>query len=136
MSVTPTIYVKSVAWNSLTWDASTAGGPVGFRYVNESRDEQTLSGDDEYSRVIFSVDKVCRIFISLVEVKNTLEPGVMSDMTVTLTTKSGTQTITFPDVIFLGLNGTQPRAIVGECELSFVCQVSDGTTSPVDASLS
>ena len=135
MAVTPTIYVKTISWNNLSWSSSAAGGPLGFRLSHESQSVQAYTGDDEYSRCTFSVDKVVRIFINLIEVKNTLEPGVMSNMTVTLSTKSGTLTITIPDVIFEGLNSSQPRAMTGESELSFIVQVSDGQTNPVDASL-
>ena len=136
MAVTPTIYAKSIVWNSLTWDASTAGGPVGFRYLHEGQEVETLTGDDEYSRTTFVGNKACRIFVSLVDVKQTLSPGTMSDMTVTLSTKAGTQTITYPDAVFLGLNGNQPRADLGEVELSFILEASDGQTNPVDASIS
>lgn len=135
MAVTPTIYPKSVVWNSLTWDASTAGGPVGLRYLSEATDIASRTGDDEYPRTIFMVDKMVRLFVTLQDVKQTFDPGTMSDMTVTLSTKAGTQTVTFPDVIYQGQSANQPRAALGETELSFAVQVSDGQTNPIDATL-
>jgi hypothetical protein len=131
MAVTPTIYAASIVWNSITWNKSAAGGPLNVRYMHEGNEQAVFTGDDEYAQTIFVVDKTLRAFVSLSDVKQLSAPGTSSNMVITLTTSGGTSVLTLVDMVFLGVNGNQPRGIPGEAELAFVSQSADGTTVPI-----
>ena len=130
MAVSTTIYPKQITWNGATWDSDDTG-PLALSYDHESRTVETRTGDDEYSRTTFSVDKTLRVSVRLQEVKHVLSPGTKSDMTATLSTKAGTVSITFDDMIFESVSGSQERAADGSAELMFVHESDDGTTNPV-----
>lgn len=130
MAVTPTIYASSVAWNSSTWNAS-GGGPIAVTYDHSSRSEEARSGDDEYARTVFSVDKNLRATVRLQDVDVIPDIGTKSNLTATLSTKSGTKTLTMVGMVFEGAAASQDRATIGDVELRFIHESADGSTVPI-----
>ena len=130
MAVIVTIYPKTVTWNAESWDA-TDGGTLAVTYDHESRSEGSRSGDDEYPRTQFSVDKEMRASVRVQEVKQTHAIGTKSDLVYTLSTKSSTASVTLSDMVLEGVGGSQERAAIGDAEMRFVHESEDGKTVPI-----
>jgi len=131
VAVTTTIYVKSIGWNSLTWDTST-GGPLAVRIMHPARAIADRTGDSLYPTFVAMVDGELRVSASLRQLKWTIALGTKSDMILTVEGKGGaTSTITLPGLVYEGVSMSQDRATVGGAEHTWVHESADGTTLPV-----
>ncbi|MCX7935291.1 MAG: hypothetical protein N3A66_08545 [Planctomycetota bacterium] len=131
MAVNFSIYVKSFTFGGQTYD-NTTGGPISARYQHMGRVLEDRTGDDWYPRFAPVVDPSCRVSISVRNVKWTIAPGTKSNLVLTIEGKSGsTYTLTFADMVFEGVSGSQDRASPGSAELSFVYESDDGATAPL-----
>ena len=133
MSIDATIDCQSVAWNSLTWDATGDGGALRVRYVHESTSVKDRTGNSVYPTGVFTVDGDCTVYVTIREVKQagTAILGTKDDLVATFSTASGTSVLTFADMKLETVNGDQDRAVLGEAEYVFVHESDDGTTSPI-----
>lgn len=131
MSVDTTIYLKSTAWNALTWDSS-GGGPLAMRATAPARAIEDRTGDSLWATFVAMVDPSLRLSVSTRQVKWTIAHGTKSDMVCTLASKGGTTiAITFKNMVYEGISMSQDRASVGGAEHTFVHESADGTTYPV-----
>jgi hypothetical protein len=131
MAVNFTLYAKSVAFNSVTYDNSS-GGPVAARYQLQGRAVEDRTGDDFYSSFTAIVDPSCRVSVGMRNVKWTLAPGTKASLVLTLEGKIGTTyTLTFANMVYEGVSASQDRANPGSAELSFVYESADGSTIPL-----
>jgi hypothetical protein len=120
-----------VAWNSLNWN-NTLGGPIRFSYRHGGTPLPDYTGADEYPTVVDIVDKICECRITMRDVKQVLTLGTVSNLVVTLPTKSGSVALTFANMALVDISGSQSRSAYGEVELTFQYQcASGGTTAPL-----
>ena len=132
MSVaTVTIYAKSVAWNSVTWD-STGGGPIRVEYSHSGDPLEDRTGDSDYAPFLAVVNKKCRARVTLREIKQTAVLGTKSNLVITATGKANTVTINLANMVLIAVeSGEQQRATAGSATLVFQHESADGSTVPV-----
>jgi hypothetical protein len=130
MAATVTYYVDSVVWNAVTYDCS-AGGPLEVRIDHEGEPLHDRSGCDLYSTFLVIVNRMVRATLRLRTVKYAGALGVQSDMTITLKTKTGTVSISIPDMVLTSVRMGQARATPGDCELTWEHVSDDGTSNPI-----
>lgn len=128
---TVTIYAKSVAWNSITWD-STSGGPVRVEYSHSGDALEDRTGDSDYAPFLAVVNKKCKARVTLREIKQVAALGAKSNLVITATGKANTVTITLANMILVAVeSGEQHRAAAGSATLVFQHESADGSTVPV-----
>lgn len=126
-----TIKATIVAWNSLTWSASsTPGGPVRVRWAWEFGSTADRTGGDVYSQQVFPTGGK---FVVRVTLREAPIPAIgdKSNMTVTYKTKDSTRQRPFVGMKFMGIQASQDQESLGEDEMVFEHESADGTTPPV-----
>lgn len=133
MAVNVTFKCSQVTWNGLTWNASTAGGPIEVSYSHSGRVEENRVGDNEYPSVIALPDKSCIATVTLREVKMTTAlTGFTGPLVFTITGKGAVSvTITLANMCCVDISGSQRRGEFGACVLRFAYEDSTGTTPPI-----
>lgn len=125
--------IVSVAHNSTTWDADN-GGPlsIGFSHIGNAVPDRVA--DDEYSTAMLIPEKDLIIRVRLRDMVFTTAPGTggATDLVIVIKNESGTDTMTFKDMVFIGAEANLDRSIPGEVELSFNHQ-HDVDSNPVSA---
>lgn len=132
MAVDLTLYPKTLVWGETTWSAE-AGGTIALRYMHEGTLVEDRTGTDQYSRAVVVTDKSLRVFVGLRDVKQILGLGALAatNLVATLNDGSADTTVTFATMILYSVNGNQPRAVPGDCELAFVHQSAAGSAVPI-----
>lgn len=133
MAWTTTVYVDTITWNSNTWTAITAGGPIRVDVSHAGQDIQDRTGSDEYSTFVQIVNKMlgATIFLRDTALSKSQALGTKSAMVLTLRGKGGTTTITLAGMIIVSVGPSQGRAEPGTVAMGFVHESSDGTTVPI-----
>ena len=135
MAWTTTVYVSTITWNTNTWTALTAGGPIRVDISHAGQDIQDRTGADEYSTFVQVVNKIlgATVFLrSLAQSGQTL--GTKSNMVCTLNGKGGNVVLTLTGMIIVSCGPSQGRAEPGTVAMGFVHESSDGTTVPIAVS--
>jgi hypothetical protein len=128
---TCSIYPKSIAWNSVTWDAS-AGGPLRLDITYGGREIEDRTGDDVYPRSTVVVDGALRVTATLRQFKHTTALGTSAQMVYTFTDSTGsTATVTMPGMRLVSIRSSQDRANPGSAEFTWAHESTDGSTVPI-----
>lgn len=126
-----TVFLTQFTWGGDTYDA-TDGGTIGLRYTHDGRLTEDRVADQIYPTFVVPVQKNLRVTLMLRKVKRTEAIGsANTNLVCTLSDGTGTETITFANMKLESISGNQPIGAVGDSDMSFVHESSDGSTNPV-----
>ena len=125
------LYAQSFTWNGLAF-TSASNGILRIEDHHSGEPLESRTGDDEYPRQVFVVNKSLRVTVACRDFKLAAAPGSGSASGVAVVkTKSGTVTKTYAALILVGLSSRQHRAKESETVLEFVHESADGVANPV-----
>ena len=102
-----------------------------MRWRHGARQVKDRTGADTYSKQLFLTEPECEVRVALRHMTTLRALGTKSNMTVTYKTKDGTRTRVFAGMVLVGIEASQDRDNLGEEELVFVDESTDGATEPV-----
>ena len=136
MAVNVTYYAKTLVWGANTWDSSN-GGSIEITFDHEGDALEDRTGDNEYPPFAVVVNRMLRCTVRLRDLTKakSLALNSKNDLVATLSSKaSGTTStvqLTMLNAVLKGIRGSQGRASVGDVELSFIHESSDGAALPL-----
>lgn len=123
--------VTQAVFNTVTYNNAT-GGILDVTYDINGTDLIDGTGADVYAQAVEVADLVCAVQIRMRETKWTLAPSTTSNLVITVKLKGGgTDTLTFANMVYMGISGSQPRSEWGDATLRFVHESADGSTYPL-----
>ena len=124
-----TFYLNSATWNSITFNSAN-GGPIRGDYSHSGEPFEQRTGASDYAPFLAVLNKRLKIRLRVRDVKQTAALGTKSNLTMTLSGRTGT--INAANMVLIGIEpGDQPRAESGSAILVFQHESADGTTVPI-----
>jgi hypothetical protein len=128
------IYLLSIQYNGITWDA-TNGGPQNLNYDYGGVNLPFRSSNDIFPVFNPVIDKDFGITFELSEFHEEIKSGKKSDMVVIIQKPDETTiSATYKNMIFVGCTGTQPRGNYATRTLRFVYEAAEGAQGPQEGS--
>lgn len=130
MSSTATLYVTSLAWNGVTWQAA-AGEALRLEYRHGGEELAEAPPGSRYPTFVALLRSGCRVRATVPEAKPGLTVGAKSDLVAVLKTRGAPLSLTLKNLVLLSVAGVQDRDQAAACVLTFAHENVDGATPPV-----
>jgi hypothetical protein len=126
-----TIYLASVAFNSVTYD-KTVGGPQGINTEIGGTNRPFFSGDAQWPVFNPIIENQGAITVELSEYAESIVIGTTGNLAITITKPDATTaSITYANMKFAGSTAGQAFGRYATRVLRFVYEAATGTTAPV-----
>lgn len=133
MAITRTIYLQSWAWGGVTYDKS-AGGSLRLDIEHNATPLKDRTGTDFYPTSLLLVDGDVNVTVTardVVVIGKLAMGGTIGNGVATLSTGSGTATITVANILLHGTSVQQGRGEFATGQMVYAMQSSDGTSNPI-----